>query len=90
MIYLNLKKIIIEKRDMRRNYKSGYLTNNTVSYNLIANKIIKDNVVIDGERFSKRIHNKIARKFHEKKIKDMDDYCDDYDYSDSNGDDHEY
>jgi len=75
---------------MRRNYKSGFLTNNTVSYNLIANKIIKDNVIIDGERFSKRIHNKIARKFHEKKIKDMDDYCDDYDYSDSNGDDHEY
>jgi hypothetical protein len=68
---------------MRRNYKSGYLTNNTVSYNLIANKIIKDNVVIDGERFSKRIHNKITRKFHEKKIKDTDDYCCDYDYSDN-------
>jgi len=67
---------------MHRNYKSGFLTNNTVSYNLIANKIIKDNVIIDGERFSKRIHNKITRKFHEKKIKDIDDYSYPYDYSD--------
>jgi hypothetical protein len=68
---------------MHRNYKSGFLTNNTVSYNLIANKIIKDNVIIDGERFSKRIHNKITRKFHEKKIKDTDDYSYEYDYSDN-------
>lgn len=65
---------------MHRNYKSSFHTNNSITYNIIPNKIIKEHTIIDGIKFSKKIVNKINYKSHEKKFKSND--CDNYNYND--------
>lgn len=63
---------------MHRNYKSGIHNNNTIAYNNLANKIIKDNTVIDGVKLSKKISYRNYYKPSEKKYKSYD-YYDEYD-----------
>ena len=67
---------------MHRNSKSSFHTNNAITYNVIANKIIKEHTIIDDIKFSKKVHNKISYKTPEKKYKNSDyDYdYDNYDY----------
>lgn len=66
---------------MHRNYKSGFHSNNFITFNVIANKTIKEHTIIDDIKFSKKIHNKISYKTPEKKYKNSDyDIYDDYDY----------
>lgn len=64
---------------MRRNYKSGFRTNNAITYNVIANKIIKEHTIIDDTIYSKKVNNtNLHYKRIEKKYKcDYDDYEDD-------------
>jgi len=62
---------------MHRNYKSSFHTNNSITYNIIPNKIIKEHTIIDGIKFSKKIVNKINYKSHEKKFKNNE--CENYD-----------
>ena len=62
---------------MHRNTKSNFRTNNAITYNVIANKIIKEHTIIDGDKFSKKVHNKIYFKTPEKKYKNYNDYDED-------------
>ena len=70
---------------MHRNPKSTFRTNNAITFNVIANIIIKEHTIIDDTKFSKKTHNKIHYKTPEKKYKNDDIYYDDedYDYYDS-------
>lgn len=86
MIFIFKIIFIVKKEIMRRSFKSGFHTSNTVSYNVITNKIIKDYIVIDGVKFSKRVHN-TWYKVPDKKYKgrDYDELYNDY-YGDIDSD----
>ena len=70
---------------MHRNSKSNFRTNNAITFNVIANKIIKEHTIIDDTKFSKKVNNKVYYKTPEKKYKndDYNIYDDEYDSYDS-------
>ena len=57
---------------MHRNSKSNFRTNNAITFNVIANKIIKEHTIIDDTKFSKKVNNKVYYKTPEKKYKNDD------------------